>query len=336
MKVSIIIPTYNRAPTLSETLASIFNANFEGIEIIVVDNGSTDDTATICRQFKEIGKIDVRYYYDPEPGLLTGRHLGASAATGEILCFLDDDVELSPSWLEGVRNAFTDTEVQLATGPSLPKYETEPPEWLRYFWSPFEKRGRTCFWLSLMDLGTEKFVIHPTNVWGLNFCIRKAAFIELGGFHPDNIPAHLQMFQGDGETGLAIKALEKGYKALYHPSIKVYHLIPAARLTYAYFQKRAYYQGICNSFSHLRTTAPVKKESLFTKMKRKSFRRIFRRAIERVNYLLFTPQKIKELQRILRQKEKEGYRFHQEAFNNNQKVREWVLKEDYFDYKLPP
>jgi glycosyltransferase involved in cell wall biosynthesis len=335
MRISIIIPTYNRAPTLRQTLLSIFKSNLEGIEIIVVDNGSTDDTARICRDFQQADKKGLRYYYDAEPGLLTGRHKGASVANGDILCFLDDDVELSSTWVQGVREAFGDAEVQLATGPSLPRYETQPPEWLRYFWTPWEKRGTACFWLSLMDLGTEKLAIHPTNVWGLNFCIRKATFIELGGFHPDNIPDRLQMFQGDGETGLALKAWEKGYKALYHPSIKVHHLIPATRLTYTYFQKRAYYQGVCNSFSHLRTTVPAVKESLLTKLKRKSIRRIFIRIRERGQHLLFTPKEVKELQRVLRQKENEGYRFHQEAFHNNPKVKDWVLRKDYFDYKLP-
>src|SRR3954462_11798780 len=106
MRISIIIPTYNRAPTLRHTLLSIFKFNLEGIEIIVVDNGSTDDTATICRDFQQTDKKGLRYYYDAEPGLLTGRHKGASVANGDILCFLDDDVELSSTWVQGVREAF--------------------------------------------------------------------------------------------------------------------------------------------------------------------------------------------------------------------------------------
>src|SRR4051794_32617652 len=117
MTVSIIIPTLNRASTLALTLSSIYDLPArDGLEIIVVDNGSTDDTARVCNVYA-CDNPKLNYIYDGEPGLLTGRLLGASSAKGEVLCFLDDDVKLSPTWLKGVKSAFSDPEVQLATGP---------------------------------------------------------------------------------------------------------------------------------------------------------------------------------------------------------------------------
>ena len=73
---------------------------------------------------------------------------------------------------------------------------------------------------------------------GLEFFHPERYILELGGFHPDCIPKHLQRFQGDGETGLSYKIKEKGYKSIYHPGAMVYHLIPASRLTVEYFEAR--------------------------------------------------------------------------------------------------
>jgi hypothetical protein len=57
--------------------------------------------------------------------------------------------------------------------------------------------------------------------------------------------------------------------------------------------------------------------------------------IRRITDLLVIPREIRIQNDILARKEKEGYHFHQEAFKDNQKVREWVLRENFFDYKLP-
>lgn len=75
--------------------------------------------------------------------------------------------------------------IMFLTGINLPLYESYPPEWLSYFWSNNEY-GRDCGWLSLIDFGTT-IQIHPKYVEIPNFIIRKTAFEQLGGFHPDNI-----------------------------------------------------------------------------------------------------------------------------------------------------
>src|SRR5262245_13770179 len=140
--ISIIIPTRNRAAALLQTMTSIATvvASRDPAEIIVVDNGSIDDTGGVCREIKDrFPKHHWRYFYDETPGLLTGRHLGAKEAKGEILAFLDDDVLLAPSWLEALRDAFGDPEVMLTGGPSWPHYEVEPPSWLAGMWVEFEQ-----------------------------------------------------------------------------------------------------------------------------------------------------------------------------------------------------
>ncbi|HEX8332302.1 MAG TPA: glycosyltransferase family 2 protein [Segetibacter sp.] len=333
--ISIIIPTLNRANTLRRTLTSIQGqSDLNGVEIIVVDNGSTDDTAEAVKEFISPNGT-LHYHYDAEPGLLTGRHLGASVAKGNILCFLDDDVELDLMWLEGVRDAFNDSKVQLATGPCLPCYETQPPDWLKHFWITLNKSDRFCYWLSLMDLADKKKTIHPMSVWGLNFCIRKDALLSLGGFHPDSISSHLQMYQGDGESGLASKAYALKYKCIYHPQIKLLHIISSERLTIDYFKKRAFYQGVCNSYTTLR------ERYLKTSPRRLTLKSILRHNLSHIKKAIILNRKqadsneVNEFRNLLTQEEKRGYNFHQQAFKNNAKVKDWVLRKDYWDYKLP-
>lgn len=342
MRISIIIPTYNRANTLTATLSSILKQpDLEDVEVIVVDNGSTDNTALICRDFAE-NISSLQYLFDAEPGLLTGRHLGASTARGEILCFLDDDVELTSKWISGVKDAFSNPEVQLATGPCLPNFEITPPAWLEYFWLNFKDGGKVCSWLSLVDLGNKKKFIDPNYIWGLNFCIRSSALYALGGFHPDSVPARFQMFQGDGESGLTIKASQNNYKAFYHTDIALHHNVSFERLTLEYFKKRAFYQGVCNSFTYLKQLHSNKKEIINTGGKLRNMKGVFSKFIHllklyklRVHKILFVPKSVKAIEKVLTLKEKEGYNYHQEAFKNNDKVKKWVLKNDYWNYKLP-
>ncbi len=341
LKISIIIPTLNRAPVLSKALESIFNqkSNID-FEIIVVDNGSIDETNKICKYW-ETNRAHFKYYYDSVPGLLTGRHKGAEEASGEILSFLDDDVELSDTWLKAVFETMSSRpDISLMTGPNMPRYEKDPPEWVSYFWNGTPYGGKECSCLSLLDLGNNIIEIDPIYVWGLNFSIRKSVFLELGGFHPDCIPAHLQMFQGDGETGLSLKAIEKGYKALYNPKALVYHDVPAERMTLGYFDKRYFYQGICNSYSEIRRNSGIKTRlgSADIKRKTKHFIQLLYSTIFKKNEVFIQRESNIEKEMLytrFQAMERAGYNFHQGIVKKSPTLLKWVLKENYFDYRLP-
>jgi glucosyl-dolichyl phosphate glucuronosyltransferase len=131
--ISIIVPTFNRAPRLKRTLNSVGTIleSRDAVEIIVVDNGSTDGTKAVFTEAQTaFSKMNWRYFYESTPGLLVGRHRGATEASGEIFCYLDDDVLLGPLWFDAISEAFRNPAIDLVGGPSLPQYEAEPPEWL--------------------------------------------------------------------------------------------------------------------------------------------------------------------------------------------------------------
>jgi len=87
-QVSVVIPTYNRAGKVKEAVGSVLDQTFQDLEVIVVDDGSTDDTAEVLTStFGE----RIRYYRQPNQGASVARNRGIEEARGEWIAFLDSD-----------------------------------------------------------------------------------------------------------------------------------------------------------------------------------------------------------------------------------------------------
>jgi glucosyl-dolichyl phosphate glucuronosyltransferase len=256
--LSVIIPTRNRALYLKRSLISITDQTFpaDRYEIIVVDNGSIDDTKEVVDEINSQYAGRIRYVYEPTPGLHNGRHRGAKEANGVILLYGDDDIIASPEWVEEISKSFEDPDVGIAGGKILPEWEEDPPRWVLDFWSHGDL-GRHLGYLSLIDLGEEKKVIPPGYTYGCNFAIRKKLLFACGGFHPDGMPQELIRYRGDGETALSSKISNRGYKILYNPKTSVKHIIPKSRMSEDYFCTRVFNQGISDSFTEIRKECNV-------------------------------------------------------------------------------
>ena len=135
IKLSVIIPTMNRANVLERALQSIVKQSLsnQAYEVIVVDNGSTDDTKAIVNNFDEHIE-NLVYIYDENPGLHVGRHRGLLAAKADILVYADDDIEALPTWLEGILESFENQSVVLVGGKNIPNFESTPPDWILEMW----------------------------------------------------------------------------------------------------------------------------------------------------------------------------------------------------------
>lgn len=97
-KVSVIIPCYNAAKYIGDTLLSVKNQTYSEIEIIVVDDGSTDESSTIIKEFGE--RHELKYIFQCNAGVSAARNTGIIASTGEYIVPLDADDILLPESIE--------------------------------------------------------------------------------------------------------------------------------------------------------------------------------------------------------------------------------------------
>jgi glycosyltransferase involved in cell wall biosynthesis len=96
-KVSVIIPTYNRSYIVREAIDSVLSQTLSDIEVLVVDDGSTDDTEQVVEAF---GDVRLKYIYKDNGGVSSARNLGISKAGGEYVAFLDSDDTWPSNFLE--------------------------------------------------------------------------------------------------------------------------------------------------------------------------------------------------------------------------------------------
>jgi glycosyltransferase involved in cell wall biosynthesis len=163
-RISVVIPAYNSSRYLSSCLDHLGRSGFRDYECIVVDDCSTDGSAEVARQYG----VTV-LYTDRRRGPAHARNLGAKAAQGEILCFLDADVCVYPDTLERIwRNFAEDDQLAAVMG----SYDDAP-----------EARDFVSMYRNLMHC----FVHHNSQrnactFWSGCGAIRKSVFLNFTGF----------------------------------------------------------------------------------------------------------------------------------------------------------
>src|SRR3990170_8442581 len=148
MDISVIVPTLNRASSLEITLKSISDQTLSSdrYEVIVVDNGSTDNTKVVTGQFSRLYS-NVRYVLEPKIGLIHSRHTGVrESGSSNILVFIDDDITVERDYLYNILNTFKDhDDVALVGGKVLPLFEIAPPWWIKAFEATREETSINSF-----------------------------------------------------------------------------------------------------------------------------------------------------------------------------------------------
>jgi hypothetical protein len=154
--------------------------------------------------------------------------------------------------------------------------------------------------------------------------------VKLGGFNPDAYPWELRRFRGDGESGLTSKVEMLGLKAYYQGQTHVLHRVPTSRMTPEYFERRAFLQGISDSYAQVRRA-----HGLSTPPAR-SWRDYVRPAKWKLERELILRRPTAEgIRRLTERSRFAGMQFHRDELHNDPKLLDWVLRKDYFDYRLP-
>jgi len=235
-RLTVLVCTHNRADLLRGALESLEGQSLERarFEVLVVDNASTDSTSTVVAECAARGAIDVRCVREEELGLDAARNRGIREAAGEIVAFLDDDARAQSDWAAGILAGFERHDAPILGGRVDLTWEAPRPVWfsdalLRY--------------LIHCDYGREVVSITaPPWLYGTNVAIRKSVFQELGLFRLD-LDRKGESLMGGGDTEFFKRAHARGLRLLYLPSLVVRHLVPASRLTRAFFRERLLYSG---------------------------------------------------------------------------------------------
>lgn len=230
-EVTVVIPTRNRAAVLRHCLEAI--ATLRGApdkrEILVVDNGSTDETPRVVAE-SDLMKAGTtcRYVWEGNLGASHARNRAVREAHGEIICFLDDDSPPDPSWLTELTAVFQDPLVGCAGGPSQLDFQGQSVPW----WLRGDMQGLLSGYALPHAVPTE---IHRCDHYplGCNLAVRRELVFDFGFFRTDLDRSGGRVLAA-GETELVDQIRRAGWKVLYVPDAKVRHLVPPNRLTMAY------------------------------------------------------------------------------------------------------
>lgn len=327
-RLSVVIPTRNRAPLLDACLQSLAAQSLPTyeFEVIVVDNGSSDDTARVAAS--HAARLQLRSEFVDVPGLHAGRHAGMRLARSDLLVFGDDDILASPTWLSSILAAFEDPTVALVGGNDLPMFEVPPPAWLSRWWDTPSRYGRALPHLSILDFGEGRFEIPPRLVWGCNFSIRREALVAAGGFHPDALPRECLRWRGDGETHVSDWIRERGLRAVFDSGASVRHRVSAERMTREYVIDRSYAQGISDSYADIRAgRRPWRSMVLGCRRRARVALARGRRALSRHRDPVAA--ELCEIQASGLAAWRAGYDFHQAEVRSDPSLLAWVMQEDY-------
>jgi glycosyltransferase involved in cell wall biosynthesis len=245
--VSVVIPTHNRPDNLRLCLPTLLNQHYPHYEIIIVDNApATNDTAELIQ--KTYGHVpQVRYVREDRAGPSWARNAGIAVASGEIIAFTDDDVEVDPYWLAALVRSFDLAQnVGCVTGQVQPlELETPPQYWFEenagLFWFREDNDPSKRFTRRVFTQAQRHVHLYRIGLFGCgaNMAFRAAVLRHINGFDP------ALGGTGPSRCGQDVAAffttMMEGYTLVYEPKALVYH---QHRRTYEALLKQLYNYGV--------------------------------------------------------------------------------------------
>jgi len=198
-KVSVVVCAYNAADTLEDCLSSLERLSYPNYEVVLVNDGSKDQTPAIARAHASVRTVDVY----PNAGLSNARNVGAHAATGRIVAYCDADVRVDPEWLTYLVQPFLNDDVVGSGGPNV--VPSDDP-WIAQCVAR-APGGPTHV---LLDDRTAE------HVPGCNMAFDRSALLSIGGFNPVFLRA------GD-DVDVCWRLQAKGWRIGFAPAALVWH-----------------------------------------------------------------------------------------------------------------
>jgi glycosyltransferase involved in cell wall biosynthesis len=196
-KISIVVCSLNGAPTIRDTMEGLLHLDYPDYEVIVIDDGSTDNTANIAAEYP------CRLISTENRGLSNARNTGWQEATGEIIAYIDDDAYPDPHWLSYLAHVFLHTDYIGVGGPNL-----APPG-----------DGWIADCIANAPGGPVHVLVSDSeaeHIPGCNMAFRRDALAAIEGFDP------IYRAAGD-DVDLCWRLQERGWRIGFSPAAVVWH-----------------------------------------------------------------------------------------------------------------
>jgi O-antigen biosynthesis protein len=196
-RISVVCCTFNGARTIRDTMEALRRVEYPDFEVIVVDDGSTQDVRLIVEPY------DIRYIRTENRGLSSARNTGMQAATGEIVAYIDDDASPDRHWLAFLAEAFEETAFVGVGGPNVPLPDDGPVA------DCVAHAPGGPIHVLLDDREAE-------HIPGCNMAFRRSALVAVGGFD--------EAFRVAGDdVDLCWRLQQRGWKIGFCPAAMVWH-----------------------------------------------------------------------------------------------------------------
>jgi GT2 family glycosyltransferase len=172
LAVSVVVPTYNRSQSLARLLGGLDRQTVADFEVVVVDDGSSDDTLQMLARMRT--RFGMRVLQQAHDGPAAARNLGVREARGRIILFLDDDVLPHPDLIREHMRMHEGSSDLVVVGPMSPPRDWKRPAWVRWEEDMLQVQYR--------DMLAGKYPCTPRQFYTANASVTRARLLQVGGF----------------------------------------------------------------------------------------------------------------------------------------------------------
>ena len=201
-KISIVVPTYNRVSLLKKCLDSLLAQNYSSYEIIIVNDGSTDDTKKYLDNISKKNR-NIQVIHQKNEGYGVSRNVGFIEAKGDIVASTDDDCIVDNNWLNKIYASFKSNPKISAVGGSINENSNSKIAWAQYIlnYSSWFPEGKPRL---VKDIPTANIAYRKKDIFSLRFKTKNKK-------------------AGYSDTMFNRELRKKDGKILFDPNIKVFN-----------------------------------------------------------------------------------------------------------------